>query len=83
MVNTGNRLPGVNRKAKGWITEDMLGAGLDTVPSSYTPPTGAYDDPIMVNGAYLWADDTGVVYVSTTAPEAADDGTIVGTQSGA
>lgn len=81
MVNTGNRLPGVNLTAKGWITEDMLSEELGAVQENYTPPTGAYDDPIVANGNNIWVDDNGLLRISSSTPNDDEDGSLIAEQT--
>jgi hypothetical protein len=41
---------------------------------------GTWENPIMLNGAYLWV-TTGKLYIKTSAPTTSTDGTVVGTQT--
>lgn len=42
-------------------------------------PSGAWDEPLELNGEYLWWDVTNAVFrYSATAPDAEDDGTELG-----
>lgn len=41
---------------------------------------GTWENPIMLNGAYLWV-TTGKLYIKTSAPTGSTDGTVVGTQT--
>lgn len=43
--------------------------------------SGNYTNPLLLNGVYVWSTDAAVLYIKTTAPTTATDGTIIGSQS--
>jgi hypothetical protein len=62
----------------GWSTS---GKCLAQVPNgAHLDFGGTWENPIMLNGAYLWV-DSGKLYIKTSAPTTSTDGTVVGTQT--
>lgn len=62
----------------GWSTS---GKCLLQVPTgNHLDFGGTWENPIMLNGAYLWA-TAGTLYINASAPTGSTDGTVVGTQT--
>lgn len=62
----------------GWSTS---GKCLVQVPNgAHLDFGGTWENPIMLNGAYLWV-TSGKLYIKTSAPTSSTDGTVVGTQT--
>ena len=62
----------------GWSTS---GKCLLQVPTgNHLDFGGTWENPIMLNGSYLWA-TAGTLYINTLAPTGSTDGTVVGTQT--
>lgn len=62
----------------GWSTS---GKCLAQVPNgAHLDFGGTWENPIMLNGAYLWV-TSGKLYIKTSAPTTSTDGTVVGTQT--
>jgi len=66
----GNNSPGANKNAKNWIK-----------PAALATTAGTYQDPLVLNGNYLWVDATGKLRISATKPVSDTGGTVVGAQT--
>lgn len=63
----------------GWAASGKCYAKVTN--GSHLDLGGTWENPIMLNGAYLWA-TAGKLYIkNTTAPTTSTDGTVVGTQT--